>query len=73
MIISKYILQILESQERPRVWLAEKIDISRQSIRYKFNNNGFTADDLVKIAIVLNIDLEELKKEYQNNNDKMEE
>ena len=61
MTIAEYILEVLQSQERPKTWLAEKIDISKQTIRYKFNNNSFTAEDLIKIAKVLNINLEELK------------
>jgi len=75
MFVAKYILQILKSQERGKTWLADKIGITKQVIHYKFSNNSFTADDLLKIADVkvLNINLEELKKEYQNNNNKLEE
>lgn len=62
MNVAEYILEILEKQERPKAWLAEKINITKQTIQYKFNNNSFTAEELIKIAKVLNINLEELKE-----------
>jgi len=60
--IAQYILNILNNQERAKSWLADKVDISKQALNYKFSNNSFTAEELVRIAKVLNINLEELKE-----------
>jgi len=62
MNIAEYILGVLQSQERPKTWLADKIDISKQAIHYKFKSNSFTAEELLRIARVLGINLEELKE-----------
>lgn len=63
MTVAESILKVLKSQERSKSWLAEKIDISKQTIHYKFKSNSFTAEDLLKVAKVLNINLEELKNQ----------
>jgi DNA-binding XRE family transcriptional regulator len=41
--------------------LADKVGITRQSIGYKLKENSFTANELLRIAKVLGIDLNELK------------
>jgi DNA-binding XRE family transcriptional regulator len=70
MTIAEHILQVLKSQERSKPWLADKIGITRQTIQYKFKSNSFTAEELIQISRVLNINLEELKdkmiKEIEN-------
>lgn len=58
------ILDELKKQDRTRGWLANKTGINPKSLVYKLNNNSITADELLVIAKILNIDLEELK----NNN-----
>lgn len=63
MTVAEKILEILQSQERSKSWLAEKTDITKQAMNYKLKHNSFTAEELLKLAKVLNIDLEELKKE----------
>jgi len=67
MKISDYILEVLNSQERQKSWLAEKIGISKQAINYKFKNNSFTAEELIDVSEVLNIDLKEFKEKYRRN------
>jgi len=59
--IAQYILNILELQERQKSWLAEKVGITKQAIGYKFKNDSFTAEELIRIAKFLNFNLEELK------------
>jgi len=59
--IAQYILNILESQERQKSWLADKVGITKQTIGYKFKNDSFTAEELIRIAKFLNFNLEELK------------
>jgi len=63
MKVSDYILEILNSQERQKSWLADKVNISKQAINYKFKNNSFTAEELFEITKVLNINLEEMRDE----------
>jgi len=61
MKVADYILKILNSQERQKSWLADKVNISKQAINYKFKNNSFTAEELFEITKVLNINLEEMR------------
>jgi len=61
MKVSDYILEILNSQERQKSWLADKVNISKQAMNYKFKNNSFTAEELFEITKVLNINLEEMR------------
>ena len=63
MKVADYILKILNSQERQKSWLADKVNISKQAINYKFKNNSFTAEELFEITKVLNINLEEMRDE----------
>jgi len=67
MKIADYILEVLNSQERAKSWLADKINISKQAINYKFKNNSFTAEELIDVSEVLNINLEEFKEKYRRN------
>jgi hypothetical protein len=62
MTIAEHILEVLKSQERSKSWLAEKINITKQAIHYKFKSDSFTAEELIKISKVLGINLEELKE-----------
>ena len=61
MKVAEYILEILNSQERQKSWLADKVNISKQAMNYKFKNNSFTAEELFEITKVLNINLEEMR------------
>jgi len=61
MKVADYILEILNSQERQKSWLADKVNISKQAINYKFKNNSFTAEELFEVTKVLNINLEEMR------------
>jgi len=61
MKVADYILEILNSQERQKSWLADKVNISKQAMNYKFKNNSFTAEELFEITKVLNINLEEMR------------
>jgi len=61
MKVADYILKILNSQERQKSWLADKVNISKQAMNYKFKNNSFTAEELFEVARVLNINLEEMR------------
>ena len=63
MFVAKYIQKILNSQERQKNWLAEKVNISKQTAGYKLKHNSFTAEELFDIADVLGINLEKMREE----------
>jgi len=65
MKIAEYILEVLNSQERAKSWLADKINISKQAINYKFKSNSFTGEEVFKITKVLNINLEEMREKIE--------
>ena len=67
MKVAEYILEVLNSQERQKSWLADKTNISKQAINYKFKNNSFTAEELLILSEILNINLEELKVKCRRN------
>ena len=65
MKVAEYILEVLNSQERQKSWLADKTNISKQAINYKFKNNSFTAEELFEITKVLNVNLEQMRDKIQ--------
>lgn len=62
MDIGEYIQNILDEQGRSQVWLADKLEIHDKTFSGKLKRNSITAEELLKIAIILNIDLEKLKE-----------
>lgn len=63
MDIGEYIQQVLKEQGRSQVWLADKIGIHDKTFSGKLKRNSITGEELLKIAKVLGINLEELKGE----------
>jgi len=73
MFVSEYISNILKSQERQKNWLADKINISKQTAGYKLKHNSFTAEELFDIADVLCINLEVMREERRKYKNKIKE
>jgi len=73
MFVSEYISNILKHQERQKNWLADKINIFKQTAGYKLKHNSFTAEELFDIADVLGINLEEMREERRKYKDKFKE
>ena len=73
MFVSEYILNILKHQERQKNWLAEKVNISKQTAGYKLKHNSFTAEELFDIADILNINLEVIREERRKYKFKIKE
>ena len=73
MFVSEYIQKILNSQERQKNWLAEKVNISKQTAGYKLKHNSFTAEELFDIADILNINLEVMREERRKYKFKIKE
>jgi len=59
----QYILSVLKNQGRSQVWLADKLEVHEKTFSNKLRRNSITGDELLKIAKLLNIDLEKLKNE----------
>lgn len=64
MKLSEYISQVIESQGRTKVWVAEQSDINYKTFVDKLSRNTITGEELLKIARVLNIDLNKLKEDF---------
>ena len=73
MFVSLYISNILKHQERQKNWLAEKVNISKQTAGYKLKHNSFTAEELFDIADILNINLEVMREERRKYKFKIKE
>ncbi len=63
MNLSEFINQELENQERGISWLSDKTGIKYKTLYDKLKNNTIKGVDLLKIAKVLNLDLNKLKEE----------
>jgi len=59
----QYILSVLKDQGRSQVWLADKLGVHEKTFSNKLRRNSITGDELLKIAKLLNIDLEKLKND----------
>jgi len=62
-LISEYISKIIKQQGRKNNWVAEQCNISYSTFMNKLNNDTFTATELIKIAKILDINLNKLKEE----------
>jgi len=63
MNLGEYISNIINQQGRTKVWVAEKSNINYKTFVDKLTRDTITGKELLRIAKVLNINLEELKKE----------
>lgn len=63
MNIAEYIEQVLKDQRREKIWLADKLNITKQIMNYRFKNNNFSANELMTISKELGIDLNKLRDE----------
>jgi len=61
MNLADYISSIMEQQGRTKVWVAEQIGMKYKTFFDKLTRNTIKGDELLRIAKVLNIDLEKLK------------
>jgi lambda repressor-like predicted transcriptional regulator len=59
--LAEHITNVIEQQGRTKVWVAEKAEINYKTFVDKLTRNTLKGEDLLKIAKILNIDLNELK------------
>lgn len=69
MEIGRIIETQLDQLGKNQVWLAEKLGWNFKTLNGKINRNSFTWDELLKVAHVLNIDLNELKSKISEDDD----
>lgn len=63
MNLGEHIANIIEQQGRTKVWVAEQSEINYKTFVDKLSRDSFTGKELLRIAKVLGIDLEELKNQ----------
>ncbi len=63
MNLGEHISNIIEQQGRTKVWVAEQSGINYKTFVDKLTRDTITGKELLRIAKLLNINLEELKKE----------
>jgi len=66
MNLGKHISDVIELQGRTKTWVADQSDINYKTFVDKISRDSFTGKELLRIAKVLGINLEELKEDYQN-------
>ena len=64
MKLSENISQVIDEQGRTKVWVAEQSNINYKTFVDKLTRNTITGEELLRIAKVLNIDLNKLKEDF---------
>lgn len=65
MIIETYIEKKMEEEGRSKLWLAGKLNMNKDTFYGKLRRKSFSADELVQIGIIMDLDLNELKKLFK--------
>lgn len=63
MNIGKYIKDHIKNQGRTVKWVADQLKMNPQTLFSKLNRGGLSAEDLIRLSILLNINLNKLKEE----------
>jgi len=63
MNLGEHIANTIEQQGRTKTWVADQSEIKYKTFVDKIMRNSFTGEELLRVAKVLNINLEELKGE----------
>jgi len=63
MNLGEHIANVIEQQGRTKTWVADQSNIKYKTFVDKIMRNSFTGEELLRVAKVLNINLEELKEE----------
>lgn len=68
MNIGEYIKKCIKENGRTTLWVSEKLGINYKTFVGKLNRNTLSADELFKVSILVDIDLEEMKSNLEYNN-----
>ena len=63
MNLGELIENVIKQQGRTKTWVADQSEIKYKTFVDKIMRNSFTGEELLRVAKVLNINLEELKGE----------
>lgn len=63
MNIGEYIKRYIKEDGRTSLWIAEKLGMNYKTFVGKLNRNSLSADDLLKISALIDMDLEEMKED----------
>ena len=66
MRIGTLIRKTIRQQGRTQQWIAEQLGLDRKTFSGKLTRNSITSDELLKIAELLEINLEDLKKQLSS-------
>lgn len=63
-----YIKKIIKYDRKLKIFMvAERMGMNEKTFSGKLIRNNLSADELMNLSIILNIDLNELKEKYNNN------
>lgn len=65
--LNDYIKTCIKDEGRTIKWVSEKLGINYKTFSGKLNTNSLSADELLKISVLLGINLEHLKSELNYN------
>lgn len=63
MSIGEYIKKFIKENGYTPVWVAEKLEMNYKTFMGKLNRNSLTADELLKVSTLIEMNLEEVKNE----------
>jgi hypothetical protein len=66
MNLGQYIENIIEQQGRSKQWVSDRLNMNYKTFFYRLKNDSLKATDLLVIAKLLGIDLNELKEMYNS-------
>jgi DNA-binding CsgD family transcriptional regulator len=55
--VAEHIIHSLDYRGATKQWLADRMGITKQTMNYKLKHNSFTAEELLQIARIMEIDL----------------
>lgn len=63
MSIGEYIKRYIKEDGRTSLWISERLGMNYKTFVGKLNRNSLSADDLLKISALIDMDLEEMKED----------
>ena len=64
--LGDYIKSYIKQEGKTSKWVADKLGVNYKTFSGKLNRDAITAADLIKISVLLDINLEELKHDLLN-------
>ncbi|MDR7870719.1 MAG: hypothetical protein RIN55_07680 [Tissierellaceae bacterium] len=61
--LGEYIKKCIKEEGKTSIWVADKLGINYKTFVGKLNRDSITAEELLKISVLLDINLENLKRD----------